>query len=377
MSRQDLEKADSMSRRGDASRALGVALGAVIVGFTLWRSHSDENVAKARSRKDSGDAVANPSEIPDNDPKGRSANSPTQIPPRGWKDILFRVYNEINEDRVMAVAAGVTFYGLLAIFPALTAFVSLYGLVADRATLSEHLNMLSGVMPGGGMEIISEQLTRLTSQPEGALGFGFVIGLAVALWSANAGVKAVFDALNVAYGEKEKRGFFALNLLSLTFTAGAIVFVIIGLVAIVVVPVLLNWFGLAGATEGIIALLRWPLMLVIAMIAISLLYRYGPSRERAKWRWVTAGGLVAALLWIAGSLAFSWYVSNFGSYNETYGSLGAAIGFMTWMWLSTVIMLVGAELNAEAEHQTVKDSTSGPARPLGERGATMADEVAA
>jgi membrane protein len=370
-------------QHGEASKnqagpsALSVALGAAFVGLTLWRAGTSSS--GGRSVRDTGEAAhsrnnnASGSAAAD---RGRTADSPAEIPPRGWWDVLKRTATQISEDRVLAVAAGVTFYGLLAIFPAITAFVSLYGLVADPVTLRDHLNMLSGVMPGGGMEIISEQLTRLTSQPQGALGFGFIVGLAVALWSANAGIKAVFDALNIAYGESEKRGFIALNLLSLTFTAGMILFLILGISMIVVVPIVLNWFGLGGTSENLVAMLRWPAMFIIATFAFSLLYRYGPSRDHPQWRWITPGSFVGAALWIGGSLAFSWYVSNFGSYNETYGSLGAAIGFMTWLWLSSTILLAGAELNAEAEHQTVKDSTTGKPAPMGRRGAAVADEVA-
>jgi membrane protein len=359
------------SSTGAPAPTLARAFGAALIGFTLWRTYGESPTRPVRRQEPEKGRPAKPAGRA-GEGKGRAADGPTQIPAGGWKSILVRTYNEIGNDRAVAVAAGVTFYALLAIFPALGAFVSLYGLVADPATLSEHLNIISGVLPGGGVDIISEQLTRLTSQPDSALGFGFIFGLGVALWSANAGVKALFDALNVAYGEREKRGFIALNVLSLTFTAGAIVLMIVGLIAIAVVPIALDYFGLKGATEGLLAILRWPLLFVISGFAISLLYRYGPSRERAKWRWVTLGGFVAAALWMVASLGFSYYVSNFGSYNETYGSLGAAIGFMTWMWISTVILLAGAELNAETEHQTEKDSTTGAPQPIG----AMADEVA-
>jgi membrane protein len=373
---KNAEATSNQPATGTTAQTVARAFGAALIGFTLWRTYGETPKRPPRRQEPEKGRPAKPEGRGGNG-KGRTAEGPTEIPAGGWKSILLRTYNEIGNDRAVAVAAGVTFYALLAIFPALGAFVSLYGLVADRATLSEHLNIISGVLPGGGMEIISEQLTRLTSQPDSALGFGFVFGLAIALWSANAGVKALFDALNVAYGEREKRGFIALNLLSLTFTAGAIVLMVIGLVAIAVVPIALDYFGLKGATEGLLAILRWPLLFVISGAAISLLYRYGPSRARAKWRWVTVGGFIAAALWMVASLGFSYYVSNFGSYNETYGSLGAAIGFMTWMWISTVILLAGAELNAETEHQTEKDSTTGAPQPLGQRGATMADEVAA
>src|SRR3954466_14815671 len=309
--------------------------------------------------------------------RGREATSPTEIPAKGWKDIFWRVYEEVNKDRILAVAAGVTFYGLLALFPALAALVSIYSLFTDPATIQDHLNLLSGVLPGGALDIIGEQVKRITSKGSGTLGFTFFSGLAISLWSANAGVKAMFDALNVAYGEEEKRGFIALNLLSLAFTLGMILFVLVAIGAIVVVPILLNFIGLGKVTEWIISLARWPLLLGAIVLVLAVLYRYAPSRDTAQWRWITPGSLMAAVVWVAASMLFSWYVTNFGNYNETYGSLGAVIGFMTWMWLSTTVVLVGAELNAEIEHQTVHDTTEGPQKPLGARGARMADSVGA
>lgn len=278
---------------------------------------------------------------------------------------------------MLAVAAGVTFYGILAVFPALTALVSLYGLISDPVSINENLASLSGFLPGGAMEIVSEQVKTLTSHNDGALGFAFFSGLAVSLWSANAGMKAVFDALNVAYGEKEKRNFIWLNVWSLSFTAATVLFLCAALTAVVVAPVILKYVGLGVAGEWLIWAGRWPALLVVTMMGLALLYRYGPSRERAEWVWVTPGALFAAVAWLGASMLFSWYVSSFGSYNKTYGSLGAAIGFMTWMWLSATIILVGAELNAETEHQTAKDTTDGPEQPRGLRGARMADAVGA
>lgn len=309
--------------------------------------------------------------------RGRAATTPTEIPPRGWWDILMRVYGEIGKDRILAVAAGVTFYGLLALFPAIGAFVSLYGLFADAATINEHLANLGSFMPGGALDIISEQVKRIEGQGDRTLGFALVSGLAISLWSANAGTKAVFDALNVAYDEEEKRNFFVLNLWSLLFTLGGVVFLGLALAAVVVIPIVLNLFGLGQITEWLIWAGRWPALLLATVSALALLYRYGPSRDRAKWHWLSVGSGFAAIGWIATSMLFSWYVSSFGSYNETYGSLGAVIGFMTWMWLSATVILVGAELNAETEHQTASDTTEGPPAPLGARGAHMADTVGA
>jgi membrane protein len=307
--------------------------------------------------------------------RGREADTPTQIPAQGWKDILWRTYEEFGKDRVMSVAAGVTYYALLALFPAIAALVSIYGLFADPATIQDHLNTLSGVMPGGALDIIREQVTRISSQGGGALGFAFIFGLLISLWSANAGMKAVFDALNIVYDEEEKRGFFALNIQSLTFTLGAIFFLILAIVGIVVLPIVLDFVGLGSGLEWLLSLARWPILLAVVVFGLSLIYRYGPSRDKAEWKWVTPGGIVAAVLWLIGSMLFSWYVSNFGSYNETYGSLGAVIGFMTWIWISTTIVLIGAEINAEMEHQTAKDTTEGSHQPMGARGAQMADTV--
>jgi membrane protein len=307
--------------------------------------------------------------------RGRSADTPSEIPARGWKDILVRVYREISDDRIMAIAAGVTFYVLLAIFPAVAALVSIYGFFADPQTIAEHLNEVSAFLPGGAVEIIGEQINRVVAQGEATLGATFLIGIAVSLWSANAGIKALIDALNVVYDETEKRSFIKLNALSLAFTIGIIGFMLVALGAMVVLPVILNYVGLGGVAEIVIRLLRWPILLLGVGLGIACIYRYGPSRDKAKWRWITWGSALASIMWLAASILFSWYAANFGSYNETYGSLGAAIGFMMWIWLSTIVILLGAELDAEMEHQTARDTTEGPPRALGARGATMADTV--
>jgi membrane protein len=316
-----------------------------------------------------------PQEAAEEPGRGREAETPTQIPAQGWKDVLWRTYEQFGKDRVMSVAAGVTYYALLAVFPAIAALVSVYGLFADPTTIEGHLNALAGVLPGGALDIVRDQVTRIASQGGGALGFGFVFGLVLSLWSANAGMKAIFDALNIMYDEDEKRSFVMLNLQSLAFTLGAIAFVLVAIGGIVVLPILLDFLGLKGSTEWLLALARWPVLLAGVVFGLALLYRYGPSRDKAEWKWVTPGGLIAAVLWLGGSMLFSWYVGNFGSYNETYGSLGAVIGFMTWIWLSTTVVLLGAEINAETEHQTAKDTTHGAEQPMGSRGARMADTL--
>lgn len=307
--------------------------------------------------------------------RGRSARSPLEIPWRGWKDIFWRTYEEFGNDRLLAVAAGVVFYGLLAIFPAVSALVSSYGLFADAATVGGHLTFAAALMPQGAFDIVEEQINRIASQGGGGLSLGFVFGLGLAIWSANAGMKAMIDALNVIYDEEEKRSFIKLNLISLALTLGALASLLVAIVSVIVFPLLLNWVGLGARAEWLIAVLRWPALLILVMFGLAVLYRFGPSRREARWQWLSVGAVVAALMWLAGSLLFSWYLSNFADYNATYGSLGAGIGLMMWLWLTVIAILFGAELNSEIEHQTAQDSTVGRNKPLGRRRAVMADTV--
>lgn len=307
---------------------------------------------------------------------GKDAEGPGELPAEGWWATLKRVYSEINDDRVMLTAAGVTFYLLLALFPALAAFVSLYGFVADPQTIADHVAFLGGLLPTGGIDLIREQLTSLAQQETSSLSIGFLAGLAIALWSANSGMKSLFDAMNVVYDETEKRSFLWYNVASLAFTLGGIAIGVVMLTAVGVVPALMAYLRLEAATEVLVRYLRWPVVFLIVMFVISIIYRYGPSREQAKWRWITWGSSLATLVWVVTSFGFSWYLANFADYNATYGSLGAVIGFMMWTWISVMILLIGAELNAELEHQTAQDTTTGPERRMGARGAEMADKTA-
>jgi membrane protein len=279
---------------------------------------------------------------------GRLSRSPLQIPAVGWKDILLRTYQQTNEDRLVATAAGVVFYGLLAIFPAITALVSSYGLFADPSTIASNLQSLALMLPEGSYAIVQDQISRVLAKGAPALSITFAVGLMIAVWSANAGMKAVIDALNVVYDEKEKRGFVRLNLISLSFTVAALVAILVMVAAVVAVPLVLQRVGLGARAELIIGLGRWPILALLLLIALAVLYRYGPSRAIPRWQWLSVGAIGAAVLWLAGSSILSWYLSSFGDYNATYGSLGAAIGLMTWMWMSAVIVLCGAELNSSS-----------------------------
>jgi membrane protein len=309
--------------------------------------------------------------------RGRRAVSPTEIPWKGWKDIFWRTVSQTSEDRLLAISAGVVFYGLLALFPAVTALVSCYGLFARPESINDHLSFLAGVMPAEAYSIVQDQIARVVAKGQAGLSLGFAIGLLFALWSANAGMKALMDALNIVNEEKEKRSFVRLNLVSLAFTVAAIVAMLGAVGAVVVTPLLLSPVGLAELTEDIVRFARWPALTFAMLLGLSVLYRYGPSRRAAKWEWISVGAVFATLTWFGGTAALSYYFANFANYNATYGSLGAAIGTMMWMWMSAIVVLFGAELNSEIEHQTARDTTIGSEKPLGARGATMADTIGA
>ena len=306
--------------------------------------------------------------------RGRSAERPSEIPATGWLDIAWRVFNNLQNDRVLLVAAGVTFYGLLVLFPATAALVSLYGLFADASTINQHLQLVSGFLPEGASTVIADQIKRIAANGQGKLGLAFIGTLAFCLWGANSGTKSIFEALNVIYKEREKRGFLRLTLQSMTFTLCGIVLVLLAIAGIVAVPVMLTLFGVPGGS-ALSLLSLWPLLYAVILLALSCLYSYGPSRARPRWHWVSRGSAAAGAIWLIGSLLLSWYVARFGTYNATYGSLGAVIGFMVWMWLSTIVVLLGAEINAEMEHQMRRDTTQGTRKPMGTRGARMADEI--
>jgi membrane protein len=328
------------------------------------------------SARDDDPASRNASSHDSGQGNGRHAAKPTEIPARGWWQTLKRVVSQTSEDRLTTEAAAVTFFVILSIFPGLAAAISIYGLFADPATVTDQISMLEGIIPGGGMELLNQQLQSLASAQNSALSFGAVIGILTALWTSNQGTKAMFDALNVVYEEKEKRGFIWRTVVTLLFTLCSLVFVMVTLAAVVILPIVLNFVGLGQVGDLLIRLARWPILILMIIVLLAALYRYGPSRQKAQWRWVTPGSILAAVVWVIGSMLFSWYVSRFGNYDATYGSLGAVIGFLTWIWLSATVVLVGGQLNAELEHQTERDSTTGAERPMGSRGAVMADTVA-
>ena len=306
--------------------------------------------------------------------RGKTAEKPTDIPAPGWKEIAWRVWGRIGEDRILVIAAGIVFYGILALFPAIAAFVSIYAMFASPADIAQKLNSMSTVLPGGAISVIGDQMTRVATQSNGTLGLTTLVGLLISLWSANAGMKAVYDGLNVAYREKEKRGFIALNVSSLIFTLCMIAFALVALGAMIVVPNFVHRLGLGETGKWAVTIGEWPVLLALIIVVFACLYRFGPSRDEPKWRWITPGSAFAAIVWIAASILFSYYAAHFGSYNKTYGSLGAIIGLMTWMWISNIVVILGGVVNAEIEHQTDKVTTVGAPQPMGARRAYVADE---
>lgn len=308
--------------------------------------------------------------------RGRLAAEPNELPPQAWKAIALRVKNEIAQDNLSMIAAGAAFYGLLAVFPSIAAAVSLYGLFTDPDTVTRHMQMLQTILPEQARMVLDQQLRSVTAAGDDALTLGAIGSFVLALWSASKGVKSLMTALNVVYDEQEKRGFIKLNAVALFLTLTMLLVVIISLGAVAVLPAVLGFLGLPPIAEAAARWLRWPLLAVVAVIAMGVLYRYAAARRPPQWRWVTYGAVAATVLWLIGSALFSWYVSNFASYNETYGSVAAIVVLMMWLWLSAYFVLLGGELNAEMEHQTRHDTTVGKPRPLGQREAYVADHVA-
>ncbi|MCZ2837262.1 YihY/virulence factor BrkB family protein [Modestobacter sp. VKM Ac-2985] len=315
-------------------------------------------------------------EVPDSqEMPGIDADRPTDIPKRGWLQIVKRSWAENNADNMPIIAGGVAFFAFLSIFPALIATISIYGLVASPEQVAAQIESLSDQLPESAQDILTEQLTDITSNAGGALTFGLIASVLGALWTASGGVNNLVKAVNIAYDEVETRNFLKLRALSLALTLGAIVFVLFTFALIAVVPVVLDVLPLGGVGTVLAQVLRWVLLLAVVIGSLAVLYRAAPDRDAPKIRWVSLGSLVVTVIWAVVSVAFSFYVNNFGSYNETYGAIAGVIVLMLWLYLTCYLVLLGAEINAETEHQTARDTTQGDPEPMGKRDAVVADEV--
>lgn len=333
----------------DTSLILPAAMLAIAVVIALWpREGGSPKVGSEEWSTSSADAAEDVC-------LARIATSPTDNPSRGWKHVVWRTYEQIGEDRLLAVAAGVVFYGLLALFPAITALVSSYALFADPSTIKEHMSFVADTLPAGTFTIVQDQVERVLSKGETKLGFAFGVSFLLAVWSANGGMKAIIDALNVVYDEKEARGIVKLNAVSLAFTIGALIAALTAMGLVVAAPLAMSAIGLGQIGELMLQYGRWPVLAVMVLLGLALLYRFGPSRTAPKWHWISVGSVLAAAAWLVGSAGLSYYLANYAGYDATYGSLGAAIGLMMWMWMSTIVVLFGAELNSELDRHTAAD----------------------
>mgnify|MGYP000114916907 FL=1 len=308
-----------------------------------------------------------------NNSRGRHIKKPRNMPLLGWRDILLRVRNRLDTDNLGLIAGGVAFFFLLAIFPAISAMVAIYGLVNDPTDMQEQFQSFSQLLPTEASEIILSQLQEVTRQSSASLSMGALLGMLFAFWSSMKGMLAMIRALNVVNLEDEKRGFFELRFFAFFLTVCSVIFVVVCLFLIAFIPLLLNNLGLASFSETLFSLLRWPLLTVMILVMLAIIFRFAPSRNNARWVWIMPGTIVAVVLWLIGSILFSWYTSNYAQYNATYGSLGAVIVLLLWFYLTAYIVLIGGVLNSEMEHQTGVDTTIGEEKPIGQRKAEVAD----
>lgn len=307
--------------------------------------------------------------------RGREAERPGEIPPTGWWDVAWRVVQRLGSDNVTLVAGGLAMYALLSVFPGLTAAVSIYGLFATPADVGEHMSAFAGVLPPGAWDIFNSQLQSITTHQHGTLTAGAVIGLLIALWSARSAMTALMTATNIAYGEREKRGFLRQVFISLVLTIGAVFGFLAMLLLGVAIPVALRVLGTRPWVQIAVEILQWVLLWLFAAVGLAFVYRYAPAREPARWHWVSWGSAIASTLWLAASALFAVFVRTFADYGKTYGALGGVVALLMWFYISGVIVVLGAEINAEMERQTKKDTTEGVEAPMGQRGAYAADTV--
>jgi len=325
----------------------------------------------------SGASTAKPTATPRDsheEGRGRGASKPSDVPKEGWLDILSRTKQQLGEDNLTIVAAGVAFYGFVAVVPALVATVAIYGLLADPSKVADQVAALGTVLPGEVVPLLREQMVRIASNDQ-TNGISAIVGVLIAIYSSASATKALISGLNIAYDETEERSFIKLTLVAIVLTIGGILAAALAIALVAFLPPVLEHLHITRSIELLLNIVRWPVLVGGFMVSLAVLYRYGPCRNDAKWRWVSPGAVVAAILWVVGSGIFSLYVSKFGSYDKTYGSLGAVVVFLMWLYLSALAVLIGAEFNSEMERQTKRDTTEGPEKPLGARGATSADTV--
>jgi membrane protein len=320
--------------------------------------------------------TADPHRVPGVDDDARPVRSPKRISARGWRDVVARTWRGARDDKVTLAAAGLAFYAMLSIFPALLAVVSIYGLVANPADVEREIRGIASAIPPSARDLLLGQLQQIVSAPRRGLGWGVALSIGGFLWSAASGAKALIGGVTLAYHEKPKRNFLSLTTLALAFTAGLIVAIIVEVFVITALPPLLHAVGLGALATSVVAWLRWPALVALVLLGLAVLYHYAPDRRDARFRWVTLGAVVASIGWTAASFGLSWYATRIGNFNRTYGTLGAIIVLLLWFYISALAILVGAVVNAEVERQTNRDSTAGKPKLAGRRGAFAVDAIA-
>lgn len=308
--------------------------------------------------------------------RGHNAEKPTQIPKKGWKDIALRVKDRLKKDHVSLVSAGIAFYFFLAVFPPIVAGLSLYGLLMEPAQVEQQMGQLANILPERAYEMISDIFERQSEESESSLGWRLVLSILVSLWSANRGAKAVFQGVNITYDEIDERNFFKWTGITLLFTLGGIIIGLIAIALVVAFPTIIHKIGLPATLESIVQFLRWPILALIVAFSLTIVYKVAPYRQSPKFKWTSWGAIIATVVWLLGSLIFNLFLSNFSRFDNAYGSFAAVIILILWFYLTAFIILLGAEINSEMEHQTNRDTTTGEDRPMGQRGGYHADHVA-
>ena len=376
-SREAAERVRDYARNCRMDRAVGSRLrarkGSLTFNATRHLDVGDRPVADQHvSNGPKGSAMSGSSnnsvEVP-----GSEARTPTDIPSSGWRQVLDRVVDTMREDHVSLLAAGLAFKALLALFPAFIAAISIWGLVADPDAITEQLEEMTDALPDEAAALIEQQLTDIAAASTGALSGALLVSIILALWSASGGMMGMIQACNAAYNEVDERSFFHRRGLALVFTVGALLFLFVALALIVFLPPLLGQLGLGTAAALAIRILQWPVLALLVLVVLALIYRFAPDRRAATLRWTTGGAILATVLWLIGSVLFAFYVEVAGDFAATYGALAGVVVLMLWLYLTSFVILLGAEFNAETERQTGVDTTIGPSRPLGERDAVVAD----
>lgn len=330
-------------------------------------------VASSTEASDRGDSQGSNGD-PGSD-RGRSADTPSEIPKEGWKDVAERIWGHMKKDHTQLLSSGVAFWAFLSLFPAIVAAITIFGLVMGPEEVTRQLESFLEAVPSESRDLLRTQLESVAASSSTALGIGLVTSLAGALWAASTGMANMMEAINIVYDETDDRNWFQKRGTAVLLTLGAIVFVVLTLVGIAAVPHLVEATGLPSAVQFVLTAAVWPLLAAIFAVGLAVLYRYAPDRDNAEWSWISWGAGIAVVIWAVASILFQIYAASFGNYQETYGALAAVVVLLLWLMITSLSVLIGAHFNAEVEAQTATDTTQGEPEPMGQRGANKADNL--